>query len=283
MSRAYLTKKQMPWLFWYFAIKHLACMMNMIPGKYCGKLAFPFMLVYGVYPDQRTWLPLFLLYYFHHNKDSNASRSKYQVHTLNGIMIRRSPTFNTILVYNPRNQHYSEPNSYKLDHIVYHHLSTLLSSTTENSLCHYIKMISLPLANHILQVLMSKTQMLTPTSHAWALWWISHLILQYLHTTLFNLTMGLPNLYLLPKCHLSSLNHPPIHLTLATFCLRSYISTLKSLTNMTDNITRGTYQSCKTEYTASATNHTSTRKSKTEVYHYQISHQNGMSYVQKVC
>jgi hypothetical protein len=29
-------------------------MMNMIPGKYCSKLASPFMLVHGVCPDQRT-------------------------------------------------------------------------------------------------------------------------------------------------------------------------------------------------------------------------------------
>ncbi len=33
-SRAYLTEKQMPRTFWYYAIKHSAQMMNMIPGKY---------------------------------------------------------------------------------------------------------------------------------------------------------------------------------------------------------------------------------------------------------
>jgi hypothetical protein len=36
MSRAYLTKKKIPWTFWYYAIKHAAWMMNMIPGKYRG-------------------------------------------------------------------------------------------------------------------------------------------------------------------------------------------------------------------------------------------------------
>jgi hypothetical protein len=115
MWRAYLMEKQMPHLFWYFAIKHSACMMNMIPGKYCGKLASTFMLVHGVHPDQRTWLPLFSLCYFHHEKDSNTSRSKNQAHTLDGIVIGRSPTSNGILLYNPCNQHYYKPNSYKLD------------------------------------------------------------------------------------------------------------------------------------------------------------------------
>jgi hypothetical protein len=104
MSRAYLTKKQMPRTFWYYPIKHAAWMMNMIPGKYHGKLASPFMLVHGACPDPRTWLPLFLLCYFHHEKDSNASRSKSQAHTMDGIIIGRSPTSNAILVYNPQHQ-----------------------------------------------------------------------------------------------------------------------------------------------------------------------------------
>jgi hypothetical protein len=62
-------------------------MMNMIPGNYCGKLALPFVLVHGVRLDPRTWLPLFLICYFHHEKDSNASCSKNQAHTLDGILI----------------------------------------------------------------------------------------------------------------------------------------------------------------------------------------------------
>ena len=48
MSRAYLTEKQMPRTFWYYAVNHAARMMNMIPGRYMGQLASPFMLVHGV-------------------------------------------------------------------------------------------------------------------------------------------------------------------------------------------------------------------------------------------
>ncbi len=115
MSRAYLTEKQMPRTFWYYAIKHAAKMMNMIPGKYCRKLSSPFMLVHGARTDPRIWLPLFLLCYFHHKKDSNASRSKSQAHTMDGIIIGRSPTSNSILVDNPQNQKYYKPNSYRID------------------------------------------------------------------------------------------------------------------------------------------------------------------------
>jgi hypothetical protein len=41
MARAYLTEKQMPHTYWFFAITHAARMMNAIPGKYGNKgLAF---------------------------------------------------------------------------------------------------------------------------------------------------------------------------------------------------------------------------------------------------
>jgi hypothetical protein len=66
MARAYLTKKQMPRAFWFYAIVHSAPMMNAIPGKIHGRIASPFLLVHGVGHDERTWIPLFLICYFHH-------------------------------------------------------------------------------------------------------------------------------------------------------------------------------------------------------------------------
>jgi hypothetical protein len=130
MSHAYLMEKQMPHTFWYFAVKHSARMMNMIPSKYKGKLASPFMLVHGVCPDPRTWFPFFLLCYFHHEKESNASHSKNQAHTLDGIVIGRSSTPNTILVYDPRNQRYYKPDSYTLNQ--YHLPSSVYHSIVYN-------------------------------------------------------------------------------------------------------------------------------------------------------
>jgi hypothetical protein len=64
MARAYLTKKQMPRSYWFFAITHAAWMMNAIPGKFRDRLASPFLLVHGVGHDERTWIPLFLLCFF---------------------------------------------------------------------------------------------------------------------------------------------------------------------------------------------------------------------------
>jgi hypothetical protein len=65
MARAYLTEKQMPWSFWFYAVSHSARIMNAIPGKSGGILASPFLLVHGVGHDERTWFPLFLVCYFH--------------------------------------------------------------------------------------------------------------------------------------------------------------------------------------------------------------------------
>jgi hypothetical protein len=102
MSRAYLTKKQMPRSFWFFSIVHSARMMNAIPGKLHGKLASPFLLVHGVGHDERTWFPLFSVCYFHHDRDGPVARSHTQAHTMDGIAVGRSPTSNALLVYDPR-------------------------------------------------------------------------------------------------------------------------------------------------------------------------------------
>jgi hypothetical protein len=115
MARAYLTEKQMPQAFWFYAIIHAACMMNAIPGKIHGCLASPFLLVHGVGHDECTWVPLFSLCYFHHEKDRDLKRSKHQAHTMDGIIIGCSPTPNALLVYNPRNKQYYEPDSYPID------------------------------------------------------------------------------------------------------------------------------------------------------------------------
>jgi hypothetical protein len=89
--------------------------MNAIPGKHSGTLASPFLLVHGVGHDERTWIPLFSLCYFHHVRDGDVDQSKHQAHTMDGIVIGHSLTSNALLVYNPRNKQYYEPDSYRLD------------------------------------------------------------------------------------------------------------------------------------------------------------------------
>jgi hypothetical protein len=112
MGCAYLTVKQMPQTYWFYAITHAARMMNAIPGKIHGCLASPFLLAHGIGHDERTWIPLFSLRFFHNDKDGPAKCSKHQAHTMDGIVIGCSPTSNALLVYNPHNKQYYEPDCY---------------------------------------------------------------------------------------------------------------------------------------------------------------------------
>jgi hypothetical protein len=112
MARAYLTEKQMPRTFWFYAIVHSAQIMNAIPGTYLGRLASPFLLIHGVGHNERTWIPLLSLCYFHHKKDSDQQFSHHQAHTIDGIVIGQSPTSNALLVYNLHNKQFYDPNSY---------------------------------------------------------------------------------------------------------------------------------------------------------------------------
>jgi hypothetical protein len=89
--------------------------MNAIPCRVHGHLASPFLLVHGVGHDERTWIPLFLLCFFHHNKDGPVKHSKHQANTMDGVVVGRSPTLNALLVYNLRNKQYYKPDSYQLN------------------------------------------------------------------------------------------------------------------------------------------------------------------------
>ena len=105
----------MPHTFWYYAVVHAARMMNSIPGKHSGRLVSSFLLVHGIGQDERTWIPIFSLAFLHHEKDGDAQQFHHQAHTMDGIVVGRSPTTNALLVYDPRNKKYYKPNSYRLD------------------------------------------------------------------------------------------------------------------------------------------------------------------------
>ncbi len=89
--------------------------MNVIPSKIHDHLASPFLLVHVVGHDKHTWIPLFPLYVFYHNKDGPVKHSKHQAHAMDSVVVGRSPTSNMLLVYNPQNKQYYELDSYQLD------------------------------------------------------------------------------------------------------------------------------------------------------------------------
>ena len=110
-------------------------MMNMIPRKYGTKLDSPFMLAHGTHLDPRTWLLLFSVCYFNHEKDGDALRSKSQAHTMDGIVLGCSPTSNAILLYNPCNQRYYEPGSYNINPYCLPHFGVSHNQVQRQPIC----------------------------------------------------------------------------------------------------------------------------------------------------
>ncbi len=94
----------MPRTFWFYLVVHGAQMVNAIPGKHSGCLVSPYLLVQGVGHNEGTWIPIFSLTFFHHEKDGDDQRSHHQAHTMDSIVVGRFPTPNALLVYNPHNK-----------------------------------------------------------------------------------------------------------------------------------------------------------------------------------
>jgi hypothetical protein len=223
MSRAYLTEKQMPCSFWYYAIKHSAQMMNMIPGRYGGKLASPFLLVHGVRPDQRTWLALFSICYFHHEKDSDVQRSKNQAHTMDGIVIGRSPTSNAIVVYTPGINVTTNTTATNSTHIGYLYLFILLLFMTVAYLLPSVVTTLPPLANLTLRVCEWLNPVLaTMQSYGLALPWIFPWTRPHLHNMSSSLMTAPLNQCRHPKWPLPSPSQPSPPLIHPTFSQRSF-------------------------------------------------------------
>jgi hypothetical protein len=87
-----------------------------MPSREIGwEVGSPFLLAHGLGHNECTWFPLFLVCYFHHERDGDIPHSHNQSHTMDGIAIGSLPTLNALLVYNPQTKHYYEPGSYHLN------------------------------------------------------------------------------------------------------------------------------------------------------------------------
>ncbi|KAL7533244.1 hypothetical protein ACHAWF_004419 [Thalassiosira exigua] len=242
MSRAYLTENQMPRKYWFYAVKHAARMMNMIPGKFRGKLASSFMLVHGVKPDQRMWIPIFSVCYFHHTKDGDDKRSHTQAHTLDGIIVGRSSTSNAILVYNPRTKRYYEPYTYRVDRIGFHARCTPLFPTTTACSVPSFGTTTLQLRSLSLQERGSRTLIPTPRSYGRARSWTFPWTLRPRLNISLCLMMAPPNLFQQSIC-LPSFPKllKPLRTRPSLPSLPSYVTTPRLPTSTTASITRDSF------------------------------------------
>jgi hypothetical protein len=115
MARAFLTDRQMPKRFWFYALRHAAQVMNYCPGLRAGVLTTPFELAHGCKPDLRVLFRLFSVGFFRHCLDSARTRTQFEAQTLTGIAIGRSMDSNAMEFYHTITNAIYTSADYRLD------------------------------------------------------------------------------------------------------------------------------------------------------------------------
>ncbi len=196
-------------------------MMNIIPGKYHGKLTSSFMLIHGVRPDQRTWITLISLCYFHNNKDNDASRYKNQAHTLDKMSLADHQHLMPSLSIIHATSNTMNPTTTDWVPTNFPHQFILLLYTMVDNVYFCTGRTLLPLTNLIHLALELRMSIHTQTPLDWILQWISQWIPINLHTTWSNLMMAPPNPFHLQIFLCWSKNH---RLMLWTLLIFSHLS-----------------------------------------------------------
>ncbi len=115
MARRYMTDKQMPRNYWFWAIRHANRVSNLFPLKCNDVITTSFELVYGVKPDYRQLFRLFSTAYLSHSKDNTHQRTTTEPHSLQGIAVGYSDRANGMEIYNPNSKQLYTTTVYRLD------------------------------------------------------------------------------------------------------------------------------------------------------------------------
>ena len=106
----------MPSSYWYWAIRHTACVLNIFPPlQYDQTITTRYELVYRKQPDNCHLIKLFITTYFSHQKDGSKHRSPFQAQTLQGIAVGCSDIPNGLEIYNPLNKQFYTSTVFKID------------------------------------------------------------------------------------------------------------------------------------------------------------------------
>ena len=115
MARSFLHQRQIPRVYWYWAIRHACQINNYFPCEVDGEKTTPLELVYGVKPDFSTLLPLFSVTYFKHDKDGARARDGTESKVMQGILLGRSSKADGYLIYSPFTKEFYVSSDCKLD------------------------------------------------------------------------------------------------------------------------------------------------------------------------
>jgi hypothetical protein len=138
--------------------------------------------------------------------DYDDTQSKHMAHTMDRLIVGCSPTSNAIMVYNPQNQQYYEPDSYRIDS---YWLPASVYPTLKYAAGYFVLCYgtTIPcLKRNILPVLVWNALTHLQTCCYWVRLLISPSQVRFLMTSLtfttpFSLTMVLLHLFLSQKRH----------------------------------------------------------------------------------
>ena len=115
MARAFITDKQMPKSYWYWAIKHANQVMNTFPIVLNKQLTTPMEVATGTKPDLRQLFSLFSTAFFSKLEDSTTKRTNMQSHTMQGIAVGWCEKANGMNIYNPLTKQLYTTNLFRPD------------------------------------------------------------------------------------------------------------------------------------------------------------------------
>ena len=115
MARAFLHQRQIPRMYWFWAIRHAYQINNYFPCKVNDTKTTPLELVYGVRPDFSTLLPLFSVAYFKHDRDGSRARDGTEAKGMQGILLDRSDKADGYLIYSPFTKEFYASSDCKID------------------------------------------------------------------------------------------------------------------------------------------------------------------------
>ena len=115
MCRSYITQYKMPRKYWWWALRHAAQVVNMLPCSVDGIKTSPLELVFGVRPDYSILVPIFAVTYFRHLRDGARSRDGMESRVMQSILLGRSERADGYILYSPHTKEFYVSSECKID------------------------------------------------------------------------------------------------------------------------------------------------------------------------
>ena len=115
MARNWLCQSLLPAKFWFFALKRVCEICNILPTDHSDSITTPHQLVYREKVDYRCLFPLFSVAYIKEFRQNGHKLNKWESHSLKCIVIGKCPQSDGLLFYHPPSKQVLTSATYKFD------------------------------------------------------------------------------------------------------------------------------------------------------------------------